>query len=403
MPAEISDRNVFILGAGFSADAGAPVIRDFLNVSRELFDDPDSGLDPEERQLFQKVFEFKKKVAQAREKFEIDLDNIEELFGLVEMSRRLYPDMADTRDATVYLIAKTLQLAIEHNPPRQWISLTPHRNYKTVALPWHSSVPRDPQRGGDYFHCDMYQHFAHLLAGTYDDPKKARFRSNAVITFNYDVVLDSALKKAGIPPAYGLSDDANEKGVPLLKLHGSANWVVCTYPACSKPQVCLDPVTTYSQESFRSMACKHCGKTNLRLLIVPPSWDKSEYQDIMKPVWDRAVKELQTATRICIIGYSMPASDSFFRYLLTLGLAENHQLYKLIVVDKGSHSFPDFGASSAQQDEHLKEETAQERYRRMLARLFAKKRFDFRDEGFAMFLRQGANELLKRAETIVLQ
>jgi NAD-dependent SIR2 family protein deacetylase len=46
VPSEISDRNVFILGAGFSAEAGAPVIRNFLDVSRELFDDPDSGLEP---------------------------------------------------------------------------------------------------------------------------------------------------------------------------------------------------------------------------------------------------------------------------------------------------------------------------------------------------------------------
>lgn len=310
------------------------------------------------------------------------------------------PDAADTRDATVYLIAKTLQLATERNPPRQWISLTAHNNYKTVPLPWHSSVPRDQQRGGgDYFHCEMYQHFANLLAGKYDDPKKALCRSNLVITFNYDVVLDEALKKAGISPAYGLADDANEKGVPLLKLHGSTNWVVCT--GCRKPSVWQEAAT--SLFPFGSIQCKHCGKSDWRLLLVPPSWDKSEYQDIMRPVWARAVKELKAATRICIIGYSMPASDSFFRYLLALGLAENHQLYKLIVVDyKGGRSLSDFGVSSVQQDENPAEETVQDKYRRILARLFAKRRFDFDDQGFEMFLRRGANNLLNRGETIAM-
>jgi hypothetical protein len=185
MPAERPDRNVFILGAGFSAGAGAPVIRDFLDVSRELFDDPDSGLDPEERQLFEKVFDFKKKVARAREKFEIDLDNIEELFGLVEMSHRLSPDAADTRDATVYLIAKTLQLAIERHPDKPRIGLTPHNNYRTVTLPWHSLVPRD--QGSDRFLCGIYQHFAYLLAGMYDDPHRSASRSNVAISFNYDL------------------------------------------------------------------------------------------------------------------------------------------------------------------------------------------------------------------------
>jgi hypothetical protein len=356
---------------------------------------------PEERQLFRKVFDFKKKVAQAREKFEIDLDNIEELFGLVEMSRRLDPGMADTRDATVYLIAKTLELAIARQQHRPSIAFAASQDYRftdsrITNQRWAESV--DPQPGTDRFECDIYRHFALLLAGIYDDPKKVKSRSNAVITFNYDVALDDALRKAGIQPAYGLADDENEKGVPLLKLHGSTNWVVCT--DCRKPSVWQEGATTLFP--FRSIQCKHCGKPDPRLLLVPPSWDKNEYQDIMKPVWARAVKELQTATRICIIGYSMPASDTFFRYLLTLGLAENHQLYKLIVVDyKGPRTY-DPEASSAQQDDHPSEET-QKKYRGMLTRLFAEKRFRFRDKGFAMFLRQDANDLLKRAETIDLR
>jgi len=394
---EITDRNVFILGAGFSADAGAPVIRNFLDVSRELFDDPDSGLDPEERKLFQEVFDFKKKVAQAREKFEIDLNNIEELFGLVEMSHRLHPEDSGTRDATVYLIAKTLELAIAKQQRRPWMRFAISQDYRLSNPRWVESVPRQ-QSGNDVFECDTYRHFALLLAGSYDDPKKAKFRSNAVITFNYDLVLDDALRKAGIPPAYGLKEEANEKGVPVLKLHGSVNWLVCT--DCRKPSVLQEGATTLFP--FRSIQCKHCGKANLRLLLVPPSWDKSEYQDIMKPVWARAVKELQTATRICIIGYSMPESDSFFKYLLTLGLAENHQLYKLIVVDRVTGGFV-LGGGPAEQDEHITRERIEQRYRGMLARLIAEKRFYFRDEGFALFLSRGANMLLSRAETIAPQ
>jgi len=97
---EASNHNVFILGAGFSREAGAPLIHDFLDMSRELFDDPDSDLDKEERSQFREVFEFKNRVSQAREKFRIDLDNIEQLFGLVEMSHRLGSGSAETRDAS---------------------------------------------------------------------------------------------------------------------------------------------------------------------------------------------------------------------------------------------------------------------------------------------------------------
>jgi hypothetical protein len=54
----------------------------------------------------------------------------------------------------------------------------------------------------------------------------------------------------------------------------------------------------------------------------------------MRPVWEAASEALNRATRICIIGYSMPEADAFFKYLITLGLADNHQLYKMIVVNK---------------------------------------------------------------------
>jgi hypothetical protein len=83
---ERPNRNVYILGAGFSAPAGAPVIRDFLDRSREFYDDPSSSMDLREREHFARVFEFKRSMGQAREKFRIDLDDIEKLFGLVEIS-----------------------------------------------------------------------------------------------------------------------------------------------------------------------------------------------------------------------------------------------------------------------------------------------------------------------------
>src|SRR5260370_21489540 len=106
-----TDRNVYILGAGFSADAGAPLIQGFLDCSRRLVDQPFSDLDPVERAHFKSVFKFRSEMAQSREKVRMDLDDIEQLFGLVEISQRLEARPPETRDSTVYLIAKTLQLA----------------------------------------------------------------------------------------------------------------------------------------------------------------------------------------------------------------------------------------------------------------------------------------------------
>jgi hypothetical protein len=399
---DITDRNVFVLGAGFSADAGAPLIHDFLQVSRELLDDPGSELDNEEKRQFQLVFDFKKRVAQCREKFRIDLDNIEQLFGLVEMSHRLGSESATTRDATVYLIAKTLQLAVARQQHRRLkVGLYPQKSYAVGGLTWTSFGTKDPT--SEIYFCELYRHFALLLAGKYDDPQKVQHRSNMVITFNYDLILDDAFRGINVAPLYALPDALLEEPIPsessgilLLKLHGSTNWAICG--RCQKVHI-LEAKVTEDAKGFRRKPCARCGVEGLRLLLVPPSWDKSEYQEVMKPVWRRALEALQQATRICVIGYSMPETDAFFKFLLALGLAENHQLYRFLLVDLARARAE---VDSFQPRNEPGSQTVDARYRDMLETIFVERRFQFYSRGFADFLLSGTNAMA-RAETIGTQ
>jgi hypothetical protein len=385
----ILDHNVYILGAGFSRDAGAPLVHDFLDRAREFFDDPDSALDLQEREQFEQVFKFKREVAKAREKFRIDLDNIEQLFGLVEMSQRLESGSPATRDATVYLIAKTLQLALSNTSRRPQVGMTLVPGYAPQAS--FLKYIRRGASGGDSFDTDIYTHFALLLSGKYDDKSKLPSRSNTVITFNYDLVVDDALILADAKPLYELTDavyeETNENStvVPLLKLHGSTNWAICE---CKQIHVLGQKATAYP-EVFRSARCSKCNKTGLRLLLVPPSWDKSEYSQIMQPVWKKAVKALQTATRICVIGYSMPEADAFFKFLLALGLAENDRLYQLVVVDWSDGRVPS-----------PQERTIETRWREMLEGVFTERRFKFFDRGVAEFMRGAIQSQMHRGEQI---
>src|ERR1700690_671546 len=255
MASEIQDHNVFILGAGFSKDAGAPLIHDFLDRAREFYDDPDSSLDPVERKQFDLVFKFKREVAKAREKFQIDLDNIEQLFGLVEMSQRLDSAPPETRDATVYLIAKTLELALRNKQrPEVRTSLVP--GYAAHAASFTNYVGKDPS-GGDVFLTDIYTHFALVLSGKYDDPRRTASRSNTVITFNYDLLVDDALIRVGAKPGYEPADatfdqpNQSKTIVPLLKLHGLTNWAICE---CNQIHV-LGEKATGNPGMFRSMQC----------------------------------------------------------------------------------------------------------------------------------------------------
>ena len=116
--AEPTDRNVYILGAGFSAPAGAPLIYSFLERSREFLNNPPAALNNDGLAHFKRVFEFKEKIAKAREKMSVDLDDIEELFGLVEMSCRLGSASVEARNSMIYVIAKTLELCTTPRKPR---------------------------------------------------------------------------------------------------------------------------------------------------------------------------------------------------------------------------------------------------------------------------------------------
>jgi len=392
MPEPYTDRNVYILGAGFSAGANAPLLYNFLDKSRELLDDPGSGLDNDERAEFKTVFEFRRKMAQAREKVKLDLDNIEQLFGLVEMQQRLGHDGSDARTATVYLIAKTLELAIARKNRNQDILLSPNPSIPASATVFQTydltlNTGYSPPKAS----LDQYDFFAMLIGGMFDPPEKRTHRKDSVITFNYDLVLDHALRRAGIPISYHLPEQnvsvpgANTKdGFSLLKLHGSTNWGICTN--CKKHIfVSLDKVSS-SPGIFKNMQCRECQKREFQPMLVPPSWDKTEYRDLIQPIWNQAVTELQKATRICIIGYSLPESDAYFKYLLTLGLSENHGLYKFIVVDLAQQLVRDW---DQEQQRTAKNKTLRERYDELLEDLFRERRFSFHDEGLWMWIQNG--------------
>src|SRR5438876_4046196 len=103
-------KNVYVLGAGFSADAGAPLMNDFFARARNLKDDPSSALAPQERDTFGRVIQYRFGLDRALAKVLVDLDNIEQLFSFLEMELQLAPPgAAALRDDMTYLISRTLE------------------------------------------------------------------------------------------------------------------------------------------------------------------------------------------------------------------------------------------------------------------------------------------------------
>src|SRR6185369_1752983 len=118
---------------------------------------------------------------------------------------------------------------------------------------------------------------------------------------------------------------------PLLKLHGSLNWGVCKSCKIIVPLPLASYLSDGSRDDLwavksvqlpvsRSLSqVTHHDQSVGGPLIVPPTWGKTSSYLGLPYIWGRAARELASAENIIVIGYSLPPSDSFFRYLYALG------------------------------------------------------------------------------------
>jgi len=77
--------NLYILGAGASYDAGAPLMTNFLDVSEDLLNSNKYRSGDEIRELFTII----RSLNSIHAKSKVDLNNIESVLGLLEMSELL--------------------------------------------------------------------------------------------------------------------------------------------------------------------------------------------------------------------------------------------------------------------------------------------------------------------------
>lgn len=159
--------------------------------------------------------------------------------------------------------------------------------------------------------------------------RKLDANTDCVISFNYDLMPDHFLLKEKGELNYHLlegevtfsgSDMKIFSGIPLLKLHGSMNWLICSNKECSKISICYDDIAHKVDESGFHIKCKNCS-SSLMGLIIPPLWNKNEiYSNILQRLWQVARSKLEFANNLFVVGYSLPESDIYARYLLAFVL-----------------------------------------------------------------------------------
>jgi hypothetical protein len=287
------DKVVYIIGAGFSAPLGIPVMGNFLFKSKDLYFD-----DLKKYSHFNQVFEIINKLSVTKNYYDCDLFNIEEILSIIEMNEflegnKLKVDFINyIKDVVSFYTPKIEPIAT--NLPGNWEDFLFGRNQNTA----------------------LYGYFVASLMGLSFERKE----SNKIVTNrSYDFVA-------------GMAQDRQAK-YSVLSLN--YDMVLENMASAIKEQYHSDCKIEFEKSSYdSSWDSTHLAKLHGCLSndeIVPPTWAKGTHESIV-PIWKNAFKLLNDANHIRFIGYSLPVADSYIKYLLKAAVIDAPHLKSLDVI-----------------------------------------------------------------------
>lgn len=168
----------------------------------------------------------------------------------------------------------------------------------------------------------------------------------SIVSVNWDVVMENHFRNLRLPydyghivePLFGIAD-ARKSGIPLCKLHGSANWVYCDscrtlfsgYPGGGKDALHLgafleaadfkllgspdDVVELVRREANGRRQCRICG-CRMSARVGTFSYRKDYAIQQFQTLWHNALDVLRDSRIWLFVGYSMPEADFEFRQVL---------------------------------------------------------------------------------------
>jgi len=204
------------------------------------------------------------------------------------------------------------------------------RLQQAIAVVMEESLTEPGGGGGSSLTAKECQHHKKLVVNILQ-------QRDHVITFNYDCVLDCALRDFGKGkwnPRYGygfnlgsrgknLSGDSYwapskpakpDKTVRVYKLHGSLHFDIA------------DPKVKLKERPYT----KQHG--SLRFTIIPPEWHKTYDKGVFAELWKLAANAINHAEHVIVAGYSLPPTDLHSTALFRTSI-KRERLKALVIVN----------------------------------------------------------------------
>lgn len=322
-------KTVYVLGAGFSVEAGAPTQEAIL---RETFKISEADPTTFDHTRFEEFTSFLREQLHAADS-EFSKIELEDIFTpldrcLAESSqfRGISLDkIMKVRESAFYVIGRTIQVILNQTTNQK----------------------------------DYIDNFATHLTSLSSSRANTKYKKNdpvSVISTNWDILLDNSIYKSlnatdhydGVVDyccyisSQGESDKTITPGleklgqggfnVKLLKLHGSLNWLQC--PRCARLYA-----NFFEKEAMRSFdfstSCRHCdknfpeemGRHRLTQNLIMPTYLKNLSNPQYRIIWQNAGIEISEAEKIVFIGYSLPQADFEMRQLLSRMTRKNAKIH----------------------------------------------------------------------------
>lgn len=291
---------------------------------------------------FENVDAARRLLQQARLRAHLDLDNLETVFNAIEMATFLKTagdsgwseKLERARTSLPRLIAAILERT----------QSLPVSNRRDIF----DGTSEDSKRGGGKrvgpTGYDDIARFARLLMHA-----KPTYKVS-FITFNYDIGLEIALRQREVAWTYPANTAQSGIGqaVAIFKLHGSVNWwmdgeklAIVDIPEIDRliQRPCAWPREKgVRDELFMPMSqqmpwYKEASGRRGAPFIVPPAESKQTGRTSIMSTWVAASDAIAAADYLCVIGYSIPSTDEFFRQFFAMSLLQNARLRRMFVID----------------------------------------------------------------------